>query len=323
MELLKQLYYDSETGLLSKDKLYRKAKAIDNNITLKVVKEFLDKQATAQITQQVVKNKTYDTIISPSVRNNYQADIMYLPHPTLNKGYKYLLTCIDVNSRYAFVEPLKSKTGPVVFEAFGKMMKEHGRPNNLNIDDGAEFNYKPFKKYCEDNHIVLWISNPEQSNKNAIIERFHRTLRNIILRYEVAFNKSYIGEMSKFLRNYNSTYHKTIETTPISIWEGKEKNIQPITYTQNDFKVGDEVRHKTIKGTFDKGSSTTNYTKTVYKITRIEGKSIYLDDLTKPFKSFELVKAVGETIETKFDKKIVEELRKETIKRRMNKEGLS
>ena len=104
MELLQKLYNDPSTGLQSKEKLYKKAKLIDNKITLKQVQEFLENQSTSQIVKPVLKNQEYYTIVSPAVRNNYQMDIMYLPNPTLNKNYKYLLTCIDVKSRYAFLE---------------------------------------------------------------------------------------------------------------------------------------------------------------------------------------------------------------------------
>ena len=41
-ELLTDLYYNPKTGYSSKDKLYRRAKELDDNITLKIVKEFLD-----------------------------------------------------------------------------------------------------------------------------------------------------------------------------------------------------------------------------------------------------------------------------------------
>ena len=48
-ELLTDLYYNPKTGYSSKDKLYRRAKELDDNITLKIVQEFLDRQPTAQI----------------------------------------------------------------------------------------------------------------------------------------------------------------------------------------------------------------------------------------------------------------------------------
>jgi hypothetical protein len=322
MELLKKLYYDASTGFTSGAKLYVKAKEIDSKITMKLVKEFLDNQATHQITKQVKKNKDYSTIISPSIKNNYQMDIFYLPHPKQNKNFKYLLTCIDVYSRYAFVKPMKTKGGEETLKNFLEMIQEQGKPTNLNIDEGKEFKYKQFVKYCGENNIEMWVSNPEQTNKNSIIERFHRTLRNIILRYEVANGKSYIEDLQKLISNYNNTEHNTIEEKPIDIWTGKKSNTQNIKKVESPFSVGDKVRHLVGKKVFDKNSSTTTYTKKVYTIIQIIGQSIYLDDLTKPFKAFELVKAVGEDKTNEYDANILKDKRDETIHRRMVKSGL-
>ena len=227
-ELLTDLYYNPKTGYSSKDKLYRRAKELDDNITLKIVQEFLDRQPTAQITKQTKRQKIFSSIKSPSVKNNYQIDIFVLPNPTLNKGFKYLLTCIDIYSRYAFVKKLKSKDGAKVFEAFKEMISEEGKPENINLDEGSEFIYTPFRKYCEDEDITLWYSNKDQDNKNAIIERFHRTLRNYLLRYEVATGQSYIDDLDYIIDNYNNTYHVTIKNKPIDIWEGKAKSKQKI-----------------------------------------------------------------------------------------------
>lgn len=322
MDLLHNLYYDEATGFQSAEKLYKKAKAIDAKITLKLVKEFLAQQATQQITQQVKRNKKYDTIISPSLHNNYQTDLMNLPNPSQNKGFKYLLTMIDVYSRYAFVKPLKTKTGDVVFKAFKDLITENGLCKNLNCDLGSEFIYNPFVKYCKENDITLWYSNPEQDNKNAIIERFHRTLRNLILKYTVANGKGYIDVLPNLIKNYNSTYHKTIQTEPIEIWQGNEKNEQKIHNIENIFNVGDKVRHIIDNKTFDKKSSSNTYTKTIYTISRIEGKSIYLDDLTKPFKSFQLQLAVGDDMNTNYDKNIKKTNKKEKIIRMLRREGI-
>ena len=40
-----------------------------------------------------------------------------------NQGYRYLLTVVDVLSKYAWVEPIKSKTGKDVTAAFEKILK--------------------------------------------------------------------------------------------------------------------------------------------------------------------------------------------------------
>ncbi len=322
MDLLKQLYYDPNTGLQSKDKLYRKAKAVDKTITLRLVKEFLDKQPTAQITKQhIIKQTDYDTITSPAVQNNYQMDLMYLPDPTLNKNSKYLLTCIDVFSRFAFVRVLKDKTGKSVFSAFVDIMEqESGFCKNLNLDLGSEFIYTPFIKYCEKRKIKLWFSNPEQDNKNSIIERFHRTLRNLILKYSISFGKSYIDDLQKLIHNYNYTYHSTIKNRPIDVWMGDASNKQTVNNVVHSFKVNDKVRHLQLKKVFDKRSSTSTFTKTIYTITKIEGNAFYLDDLTKPFRNHELILAIGDDNITDYDKQVLEIQKKEAKERKIERE---
>ena len=114
-ELLQQLYYNPSTGFQGMEKLFYKAKQQNNSITRGMVQSFLDNQPSYQLTIQV-KHIDYSTIKSPSVRNNFQIDIMYLPDTSTTNGFKYLLTCMDVYSRYVFVQLLKTKTGEEVFE---------------------------------------------------------------------------------------------------------------------------------------------------------------------------------------------------------------
>ncbi len=44
-----------------------------------------------------------------------------------NKGYKFLLTCIDAFSKYAWIERLKNKMGNTILKAFHKKLKESDR----------------------------------------------------------------------------------------------------------------------------------------------------------------------------------------------------
>ena len=58
-----------------------------------------------------------------------------------NKGMRYLLMVIDAFSKYAWVEPIKTKTGKAVTKAFEKILKcaKGRKPLNLQTDDGKEF----------------------------------------------------------------------------------------------------------------------------------------------------------------------------------------
>jgi len=61
-----------------------------------------------------------------------------------NRGYRYLLTVVDVFSKHAWVQPVKSKTGKAVTDAMAKISKGGRTPTNLQTDEGKEFYNKTF-----------------------------------------------------------------------------------------------------------------------------------------------------------------------------------
>ena len=56
---------------------------------------------------------------------------------------------------------------------------------------------------------------------------------------------------------------------------------------------------------------------------KIDGKKIFLDNLTKPFRQFEIIKAVDDTVtENNYANKVIEESKKKKLERRLNREGI-
>ena len=67
-----------------------------------------------------------------------------------NKGYRYLLTCIDLYSRYAFAIPMKNKTGIETTKAIQSIItKEKAHPEKIWTDEGAEIYNKNLDKLRE------------------------------------------------------------------------------------------------------------------------------------------------------------------------------
>ena len=127
--------------------------------------------------------------------------------------------------------------------------------------------------------------------------------------------------MDYIIDNYNNTFHGTIKNKPIDIWEGRTKPRQNIRVVDMQFEIGDTVRHLNKKKQFDKNSSVTYYTKKVYTISNIDEKSIYLDDLTKPFRQHEWIKAIGDSLNVEYDDKIKNSSAGERRKRRLWRAG--
>ena len=73
-----------------------------------------------------------------------------------NKGFRFLLCVIDIFSKYAWVIPLKDKTGVSIVNAFQKILdKWRRKPNKIWIDKGSEFYNNSFKKWLKDNNIEM------------------------------------------------------------------------------------------------------------------------------------------------------------------------
>ena len=56
----------------------------------------------------------------------------------LNKNFRYLLTVLDVFSKYGWIIPLKDKKGETVAEAFKSIFNEGRKPEFVWTDKGKE-----------------------------------------------------------------------------------------------------------------------------------------------------------------------------------------
>jgi len=68
----------------------------------------------------------------------FQADLVDMSAPLKeNDNITFLLTCIDVFSKYAWARPLKNKTGKEVTKAFESIYKENHVTQKLQTDKGT------------------------------------------------------------------------------------------------------------------------------------------------------------------------------------------
>ena len=135
-----------------------------------------------------------------------------------NKGIRFLLCVIDIFSKYAWVVPLKDKKGIIIVKAFQSILKQSNsrKPNKTWVDKGSEFYNAYFKKWFQDNDIVMYSTHNE--GKSVVSERFIRTLKSKIYKYMTSISKYvYIDKLDDIVDEYNNTYHTTIKMKPIDI----------------------------------------------------------------------------------------------------------
>ena len=73
-----------------------------------------------------------------------------------NDGYRYLLVCIDVFSKYAWIVSIKSKTGPALVEAFKVILSSGRKPHKIMTDQETEFFNKSFQTLLKNEGIEVF-----------------------------------------------------------------------------------------------------------------------------------------------------------------------
>ena len=149
-----------------------------------------------------------------------------------NKGVRFLLCIIDIFSKYAWVVSLKGKQGVSIVPAFQSILKQSNRkPNKIWVDKGSEFYNTSFKKWLQDNDIVMYSTHNEE--KSVVAERFIRTLKSKLYKYMTLKSKNvHIGKLDDIVNEYNNTYHTTIKMKLIDVKDN--------TYINTDKKVNDK-----------------------------------------------------------------------------------
>ena len=91
-----------------------------------------------------------------------------------NRGVRFLLCVIDIFSKYAWIVPLKNKKDVSIVAAFQSILKQSNRkPNKIWVDEGSEFYNASFKKWLQDNYIVMYSTHNE--GISVVAGRFIRT----------------------------------------------------------------------------------------------------------------------------------------------------
>ena len=209
----------------------------------------------------------------------FAADLVEMQKFTkLNKGYRYLLTCIDIFSKYSLVIPLKDKKGINVKNALQEIFKQR-KCKFLWTDRGIEFYNKQLQDLLNKNNIKLYSTNNSEI-KSSVVERFNCTFKNMMYKKFTENNNTIIYNILDDLVNeYNNKYHSTIKMSPIEgskkINENKIKNIYnfEITKKAGKFKIGDRVRISLEKNIFEKGYET-NWTQEIFVIYDIKCSNV-------------------------------------------------
>ena len=177
---LTNAYYDpaESTAFAGASKL--KKKFPNQNVT-----SWLASQPTYTLHKPMKKHFPTRKYRTSGPNHLWQMDLMeMIPYARINKGYRYILTCIDVFTRFVYVEPTKAKDGVTVTAAIDSMLKKAGKerkPLCIQTDQGKEFYNKTVQDLIKKYNILHYRAFSQF--KASVVDRFNRTIREKLNRY--------------------------------------------------------------------------------------------------------------------------------------------
>ena len=266
---------ESPASFGGSDALYRLVREDGKfQISHNKIKTWLKKQDTYTLHKPVRHRFKRNRVIVGAVDEQWEADLVIMDSLSkANNGNKYLLVVIDVLSKYAWVEPIKTKSGENIVKAFEKIFRKGRRPEKLHTDKGTEFKNRHFQKFLKENNILFFTTHND--TKASIVERYNRTLKGKMWKYFTANNTlKYTNVLQKLVSSYNHSRHRSIKMAPAEVNKENESVVWQTLYGEKPvhakykFNIGDQVRISKARRTFKKGYLP-SWTEEVFTITQI------------------------------------------------------
>ena len=190
-----------------KGNLYEKVKAVHPELRPRRVKAFLNQDYTTQLTQTKQNQEAKGHIVATSPNELWQFDILDLSrYAKRNDNTRYILACVDVFTRKAYVEPMKLKNSENVEVAFKSILERaHAKPQSLLSDQDSAFLNGTFKDYVAKENIFLSTNALRDHHALGIIDNFAYRIKNILTKgFLNEKNVEWLSKIQGIVNQYNN-----------------------------------------------------------------------------------------------------------------------
>lgn len=187
-----------------------------------------------------------------------------------DENHKYVLVFSDRHSRYTKLVLMKDIESRTVCSAITKKwIYQEGKPIDILTDQGKQFMSQRFKTLCQSNNIVHRTTTAYYPQGNGLCERINQMISQGL---RLQRGKPLRKAIHNISRAYNTTYHRSIGTTP-KLAHTTRQNISPETKMKIQLAVDSNVER-------NRESRQNNNKETIFDI----GQKVWLRILPPPSK---------------------------------------
>ena len=149
--------------------------------------------------------------------------IDYLKLPPCRGGFQYALVVIDHFTRFSQAYATKTKSSKdAANKIFNEFILQFGLPQKIHHDQGKEFNSGLFKELHRLAGVKLSNTTPYHPEGDGKVERFNRTLINMLRSIPESQKKNWKAYLPKLMFAYNSTVNKSTGFSPFYLLFGRD-----------------------------------------------------------------------------------------------------
>ena len=200
---------NSPVSFLSPQKIYE---YYNKKLPLKTIKTVLSTYEGYTLLKPGGKPKIQSPTLSFYAGDLIQADLFHVEKlAEYNDGVKFILSCICVHSKFAYLEPMVTKNAQETKDKLSLIIQRMPKkPNAFAFDRGKEFKNALLENFLKDLGIKTFFALTE--HKCAVVEKFQRTIQKSLYSYLVEKETFYyLDVLQDLVNNYNNTIHTTIK----------------------------------------------------------------------------------------------------------------
>ena len=217
------------SSYLGPEKLYQIVKSHGRfKIGRHCISKWLQEQEAYSLTTGARCKYTRSRVIVASIDSQWDMDLMDMVDlAKQNDGVKYVLVAIDIFSRFAHCQPIKTKKGEDVLQALKLILSGTRKPNMIRTDRGQKFRSKDVNAYLKGQNIHHFYALNTEIKANYA-ERLIKTLKHILFRYMLK------TELNVVSTSYKMQYTVTI-VPYIEVWVSHQQTSQRTMKVRVDY----------------------------------------------------------------------------------------
>ena len=147
----------------------------------------------------------------------HQIEIDLIEMPLSSSCSKFVLTGVDIFSKFAFARALPDKSANSVVAALKDIFFMIGFPCILSHDQGKEFNNASVDKFLKQYEVKQKVSSAYHPQSQGLVKRFNQTLKRALLKQVGEDQSSWEMFLSETVYHYNTAVQESTKVAPYTV----------------------------------------------------------------------------------------------------------